>query len=229
MKKIFLSLLITILVLTGCSKTTVASEDALKFREEYESLNGEASGTNTIRSVKIAEDNPFIYKSAEEIVEMIDSEETFIVYFGFAKCPWCRSIIENLIEVSKELDIDKIYYVDVLDIRDTYELNEDNEKNLTKEGTEGYYALLERLNNVLADYTLTSPDGEVINMDEKRIYAPNIVAVINGKADSLTTGISSKQNDPYMELTKEINKESKNMIKEVLEKINDGVCTKEGC
>lgn len=206
--------------------------DAEKFKEEYESLNGtESSSGKTIRSLSISKDNPIIYSSAKEIIEMMDKEESFAVYFGFATCPWCRSVLPSLFEVAADLEIDKIYYVDVKDIRDTMVLNEENEAVTEKSGTDDYYKLLEKFDSVLSTYQLTTEDGEKIDTGEKRIYAPNIVSVLGGKPQGLTTGISDSQTDGYMELTKDMQKESYQKIKCVLECLAEEeiTCTKNAC
>ena len=111
MKKILLSLLIVLSVftLTSCGEKEVKNSDAIKFKEEYEKLNGEKNRNGvTYRKVEIDEDNPFVFATAEEIQEKIDNKETFAVYFGFNSCPWCRSVITTLIEVADDLNIDKI-------------------------------------------------------------------------------------------------------------------------
>ena len=220
MKKLLMIILIGVL-LVGCSSKEKEVSDSIKFKEEYESINGEVSyGENTYRELSIDKDNPIIYKNAKDIVEMIDNKETFVVYFGFSTCPWCRSVISNLITVSKDLEIDTIYYVDVKEIRDVLKLDADKDAYIDKEGTNDYYDLLDRLNDVLDDYTLKDEEGNEISTNRKRIYAPNIVAVVDGNATKMTTGISDKQEDAYMQLTDEINKDSYDMIKCVLE------CTK---
>lgn len=207
------------------------NKDALKFKTDYESLNGEKNGDNVIRTISIPEDNPFIYKTEDELVEMIENKETFIVYFGFTKCPWCRSMLPTLIESAKNNKIDKIYYVDVLNIRDTYELNAQNKAVKSKDGTEGYYKLLELLEPVLSNYSpLTYKKGKKtieVKVNEKRIYAPNIVVVKNGNPISLETGISSLQKDAYQELTDEIKCEMKKTIDCLLEEYikDDNTCS----
>ena len=206
--------------------------DALKFKEEYESLNGEeASGAKKYRTIEIASKNPFVYKSAEEIVSLMDEKETFVVYFGFNTCPWCRSILPTLIETSEELGIDTIYYVDVKEIRDTLEVNEEGKVETTQAGSDGYYELLDRLSNVLSDYSLEDEEGNKVDAKEKRIYAPNIVSVVSGKAVKLTTAISDKQKDGYQTLTKEILKDTKEKLECVLNCVIEEakVCKREGC
>lgn len=220
MKNIVLFLVTIFLLLflvTGCGKS-----DAVKFKEEYESLNGTVSKSGKeVRSITIDEKNPMIYKSAEEIVEMIENKETFVVYFGFAACPWCRSVLPTLLDVSKDLGLDKIYYVDVLEIRDTLKVDDNKEVVTDKEGTEAYYKLLELLDNVLSEYSLTDSDGNKVETNEKRIYAPNVVAISAGVPTELTTGISSLQTDGYMELTDEMIKETEGLFRCVIKCVLD--------
>ena len=233
MKKILLSLLIvlSIFTLTSCNKKEVKNSDAIKFKEEYEKLNGEQNRNGvTYREVKIDEKNPFVFATAEEIQEKIDNKETFAVYFGFNSCPWCRSVITTLIEVAKDLKVDKIYYVDVLDIRDTYELNSKNKPEKTKDGSEGYNKLITSLASVLSDYTLTTEKGKTVEVGEKRIYAPNLVSVVKGEAQKLNTGISEMQTDSMMELTDEMKKDTYDQFKCVLDCLKEDVqVCKQGC
>lgn len=226
MKRILMFITVLFL-LVGCNDKKETKSDAMKFKEEYESLNGEEFNDNTYRELAINKDNPFIYKSADDIIEMIDNNETFIVYFGFNSCPWCRSIISTLIEVTDNLDIDTIYYVDVREIRDTKEIDSDGNIATTKEGTYGYYKLLSKLDSVLDEYTITNRDGVDVSANEKRIYAPNVVAVVDGVATKMTTGISDLQENAYMELTDEIKEESYDKIKCTIECVVEekAICT----
>ena len=217
-RKIFIIgiVLVGLFTLTACGQSDVSKiSDALKFKEEYESLNGtkrEKDG-KTIRSIEISKDNPFIYKKSSEIIDMIEKKDTFVVYFGFSDCPWCRSIIPTLVEVAADLEVNQIYYVDVKNIRDTMKIGDDGKAITDTEGTKEYYQLLEKLDSVLENYTLTDEDGNEVNTGEKRIYAPNIVSIVDGVATEMTTGISDKQTDGYMELTTEIKEESYDKIK----------------
>ena len=127
--------------------------DAIKFKSEYEAVNGEKQGDYTVRKLSISEENPFIYSSAEEIVKKINNNETFVVYFGFATCPWCRSVLPSLIDSAKDNNVDVIYYVDVLNIRNKYELDENNKAVETVKGSDAYYELLTLLDSVLDEYS----------------------------------------------------------------------------
>lgn len=222
MKKLFIVLLlVSVLVISGCDKKS----DSIKFKEEYESLNGKDNNGNVIRVVNIDSDNPFIYKDASDIVKMINNKETFIVYFGFSKCPWCRSMIETLIKVANDYEIDTIYYVDVLDIRDTLKLDDNNEVITEKEGSKDYMKLIKLLDNVLSDYNLKDEDGNTIETGEKRIYAPNVISVVDGKATLLEEGLSDNQDDPYQKLTSDMLEEEYDKLSKVMIEVNNNVCS----
>ena len=91
MKKflIYVLLLVTVVTISGCDtgskknkdidKDTVSSEDALKFKNDYESLNGVDNNGKTIRSVNIPEDNPFVYKEASDIKRKPEKENHILL------------------------------------------------------------------------------------------------------------------------------------------------------
>lgn len=212
-KKVFLILIVFIgLFVTGCSAN---NKDALKFKEEYEKINGDKTSysDNKYRTLKIDKNNPYVYSSAKEILEKINNKETFYVYFGSSYCPWCRSVIEKSIESAQKNNIKKIYYVDIWNgfhneiLRDTYKLNDKNEAEKEKDGTKEYYKLLEKFDNLLEDYTLTTDDGEEVKVGEKRIFAPDFIYVENGVAKRITSATSENQKDADAKLTKEILKD----------------------
>ena len=223
MKKNLLFCLLTItLIITGCGKKN--NQDAINFKNEYESLNGKVNANGMEhRTVSIDDDNPFIYASAKEIINMYENGETFYVYFGDTQCPWCRSVIEKAIEVAKKNKIDKIYYVKIWDddhneiLRDKYIVDEEGKANKNVDGTKEYYKLLEIFDNVLSLYTLTDNDGNQL-LEEKRIYAPNFIYVKKGKATILVEGISKKQKDAREELTEELLKDEEKEFNKIFKK-----------
>ena len=212
------SLLLTLSLLKMPGKIT--NKDAIKFKEEYENLNGKTNENSKkkYRTVKIDSKNKIVYSSAKEVLKMMEEKKSFVVYFGFDSCPWCRSVVENVSKISKELDED-IYYVDVKEIRDVYELDDENKPELTKEGDKNYLKLIKKWDPVLKEYTLTTDDDNEVKVGEKRIYAPNIVSIIDGSAKELTTGLSDKQTDGYMTLTDEMKQESYKKIKKVVQEV----------
>lgn len=221
----FISMITALGLITACG---TKETDAIKFKKEYESLNNverEKNGSTIVsRSVEISKNNPIIYISEDELLEKIKTEKG-VVYFGFADCPWCRSMIETLFMVANDLNIEKIYYVDVKDIRDTIELNDNNELITTKKGTDGYYKLLNVLNDVLKEYTINDKNNNLISTNEKRIYAPNVVTFDKGTILGLETGLSENQTDAYQDLNDDLKKDMKCKLECLLEKIEEkNVC-----
>ena len=218
---IIVTILAAVVLVLNIQKVITDNTDNIKFKEEYEKLNGKKNDQGKkYREITIDSKNKMVYKTTEEVLNLIDKQKSFVLYFGFDTCPWCRSVVPTLASISKELN-QKVYYIDVKDIRDTYELDDDNKPKLVKKGSKDYSKLLEKLEPVLEDYTLTDSDNNEIKVGEKRIYAPNIISVINGEAKELTTGISDKQTEGYMKLTKEMEKETYNKIKKVLKQVKD--------
>lgn len=217
MKKIIVILLIVLVatMVTGCKES-----DGVKFKKEYESLNNKEAFSPEYKylEVNIPKDNKIIYKSDSEIIDVIKNE-TAVIYFGFNSCPWCRSMVENLIKVTDDLNIKNVYYVDVKDIRDTLEVDENGNILRTKTWTPAYRELLTLLDEHLDYYVITDKDGNEVETKEKRIYAPNVVVVKDGKVLGLTTGISENLKNPFGEISDIHKKESYDMLYELIDDI----------
>ena len=203
-----------------------ASEKA--FKEAYENLNGTKNRNGQeYLTVSIPDKNLVTIKTDEEIIDVLENG-TGVVYFGFNSCPWCRSLVETLITTAKDTNVKDIYYVDVLDIRSSYEVA--NKKlNKTKEGTTSYYEILDILDEYLTEYKITS-DKKEYDTKEKRLYAPTIVALKNGEIVGFHEGTVDSQTDPYLGLNDDEKKELTNIFKEMFLKIDANSCDKEtGC
>lgn len=231
-KKIFMLMIISLALvsLTGCFKSEDKEKSGVKFKNDYEEINGkENKSGKKHRSVTISEDNAFIETTPEELVKKIDDGDSFYIYFGSRLCPWCRSVIEKADEISRENGIEKIYYVDIWDdegneiFRDKYEII-DGEAKRTIEGTEAYYKMLEYFKDYLSDYELTSNAGDPVSTGEKRIYAPNFVYISNGKISRLVSGNSSLQTDSREELTEEMLKEEEDIFNKFFINACDDAC-----
>lgn len=104
----------------------------------------------------ITEDNVYVYKALEEINKILENG-TGLVYLGFPECPWCRGYVPIINEVAKEQGLDKIYYFNIKKDR------EDNSK------------LYQKTVELLSDNLRYDNEGN------RRIYAPSLIAVKNGK------------------------------------------------
>lgn len=175
-------LIVTILGAAGIyfSMREKPSEDALRFKEEYESLNGtirESDGAK-YNDIKIPKKNPIVYINCEEAIDVLDENQA-IIYVGANWCPWCRNAISVLFDVAKDYKVDKIYYLDLDNEKSSYEVK-NGELVKTKDGSKAYYELLEKLSDRLDDYIITD-DEKKYETGEKRIYMPYVVGIRNGK------------------------------------------------
>ncbi len=220
-KKLFFTIIILVaFVMVGCGTKNEENESSLAFKKDYESMNDKVNsrGVN-YRSISLSENNKFKEITQDELISKLNNNESFYIYFGSTLCPWCRSVLEMADKISRENDIDTIYYLDIWDekgneiFRDKYVLNSNNVPELEVEGSSAYKLVLERFNDFLSDYALTDSNGNRVSVGEKRVYAPNFVYVLNGKAIRLVTGISDKQTDAYAELTSEMLEDEESTFK----------------
>ena len=196
--------------------------DAIKFKNEYETLNGvvnEATDNKYIE-VSIDEENPMVYKTGKEILDVFKNEDA-VIYFGFAACPWCRNAVPVLLDAAKELDVDKIYYVDILNIRDTYKFSGSIEPEQTKKGTDAYYEILKFLDKKLEKFYVKDEAGNMYDTGVKRLYAPTVVGVKGGKVVGFHESTIESQTDPYELLDEKGKSELKNEYKKIIESVNE--------
>ena len=184
MKKTIFSLLVIgliLLSLTGCGKEKEENKiDAIKFKEEYESLNDmvrESDGAK-YNNVSIDKNNPIKYVTVDETIKLLDSKKA-IIYVGANWCPWCRNMIDPMLDVAKKLNIETIYYLELDDDKSNYEIQNNELKQINK-GSKSYYELLDKLKDYLRDYELTDSDGKIYSTGEKRIYMPFFITIKNG-------------------------------------------------
>ena len=194
--------------------------DAEKFKQEFEQYNGLTyEDTNDkLIDVEIPNDNPFVYKTGKEIVEIMQSEDAYIL-FGYASCPLTRAAIEVLIETAKEENIDKIYYVDIKNMRDEYVPGEGIIPEQTKEGTEAYYEILNIFGSKLDKYYVASDDNfYLFDTGVTRLLSPTLVAVSKGKVISMHAELTDDYEE-NSELTEEEKEELSKDYKDVFESL----------
>lgn len=198
------------------------STDALKFKSEYEELNGEATSSDVpYLGISISKKNPIVYKTDEEIIDILENG-TGVIYFGYSSCPWCRSMIETLLYSAKENNIGRIYYVNIKDIRSNYQIK-DGKLDLIQKGSESYYSILKILDKYLNEYKVDNLDT-----NEKRLYAPTVVGVKKGEIVGFYTGTLNSQTDPFKALTKDEKKLLQQEYDKIFGATKDSTCN-EGC
>ncbi len=235
-RKIFIGIILILLLFTFVASILAFQEkkeqnsnkkesDAFLFKQEYESLNGaiqESSGKN-YQVVTIPLKNPVDILNEEEAISLLESG-TGLLYLGFPECPWCRSMIPVLLKTLDNMNISSLSYLNIFDIRDTYVLNAKNKLEKTKEGTEKYYKMLEILDEFLDEYTLETSKGKVVDTKEKRILAPSVIAIKNGKVVGIHVGTVASQKDPYQELTTKEEEELSNSYIKLINQVYDLNC-----
>ena len=237
-KKILLSLVMIVLVLAGVfggfawygfhdSENNLS--DAEKFKREYESYNGKINESNQMSypNVSVSSENPIQYLSDDEAASLL-KDQTGLFYFGYPSCPWCRTMVPILLAAAKSTNLGKIYYVDIQNIRDKISLDEKDELVVEDEGTNGYRNILNVLDSVLEPFYLTGKDGKKIDTLEKRLYAPTVVSVKDGKILSIHVDTVASQKSGYSPLSKEEEEELfaiyQKMILELLSSTCDESC-----
>ncbi len=204
---------------------SVVNSDAITFKNEYESLNNVVRDKDgrTIKEISISTNNPVDIVTEEEAIALLESG-TGILYFGFPDCPWCRSMLPILLSTLDNMNIDRLSYLNVKSIRDTLALGEKNKVEVKEEGTKGYYKILELMDDVLEPYYLTNEDGKKIDTKEKRLMAPTVVAIKDGKILDIHVGTVENQTSGYDDLNKEQQEELSNRFMELVRKVYDVDC-----
>ncbi|MDD2469771.1 MAG: hypothetical protein PHI22_02420 [Bacilli bacterium] len=150
-----------ILFLTGCSITPIEDykNSGKRFSEEYTNIG-------------INEDNPMVYKTDKEIIDILKSG-TGIIYFGFPESPWCQQAVPILIEVAKEMNIGEVYYF--------------NPRRIRENNTDTYNQIVELLGaNLIVD-----------EVGENRLYVPDVYFVSDGNIIGHNFKTVNSQLDPY--------------------------------
>lgn len=172
-----LSLLLLLFVFIPASAEEI-TDDGIRFRREYEILNGKTRNGNEedlYLDVYISENNPIVYASAEEAAALLEKGNA-VLYFGAPWCPWCRNIVPVLLESARESGIEKVYYVDVTNERDQYDWFSGRLVRSVP-GSEGYFLLLHVLDAYLSPYQITDDEGQLEDTGEKRLLIPFIAVV----------------------------------------------------
>lgn len=125
-KKIAILLLSLAIILTGCSKKEDVS-DSLKFKQEYESLNGQKDDEGlSYSTLEISSDCKVKYMTKDKITEVL-TNGTHVVYFGWPTCPYCRLAVPILLETIEEYSGISMYYYDIKELRDAYSSDTNSE------------------------------------------------------------------------------------------------------
>lgn len=123
MKKIIVVLLLCLsLFLLGCNENKQKEEFVKEYSYYYDSSNLKDNWTwFNLDNYKASLNLKRIIKlDFKEVKEKIESDETFVIYYGFNpelyQCPYCVAALPIAIDAFNEIDCD-IYYLDIYAIR----------------------------------------------------------------------------------------------------------------
>lgn len=192
-KRMITSILMIIILATGIftlyhKNKEITKSDAKRFSEEYQ---------------KVTEDNPFVYRTLEEINKILENG-TGIIYLGFPECKWCQQYVVYLNEVANDYEIEKIYYANISEDR--------------KENSKVYQKTIE----LIEEYLQYDEEGN------KRIYVPSIIAVYKGDIvgfDDETAWDTNGFNDPQEYWSKEKIDALKTKLEEMFILTDQNICT----
>ena len=141
-------------------------------------------------------DHVFFDMTAEDLKKTMDSESSFVVYFGFAQCPWCTKAVPILNETAKEYK-STVGYV-----------------NTRKDSSW-------KTNTDLKDYDLVVEYlGEYLEEDSdgiKHLYTPHVFFVRSGKVVFEHSGTLEGPSDPEKTLTESEKQELKDIYRQGFE------------
>ena len=148
----------------------------------------------------------------------MDTENAYI-FFGYATCPYTRNAVKTLINVAKEENIDTIYYVDIQNIRDEYKFNGSIVPELTKNGTDAYYEIVDLLKSRLSEYFVTDSSGNRYDTGVKRLNSPTFIAIKDREILGFHEGLVTSVNDIYKKIDDDQKAELKNYYLEIINSI----------
>ncbi len=172
MKKLKVVVLLLIVLLVGCNNINwKKTEDSLKFKEEYESLNDEKNiNGNKYLNLEIPSSNPFKYLTVDEVIRFLE-DGTGIIYFGMPTCPYCRSTLEPLLSFAKKNNIQTINYF--------------NPEIIRKDNNYEYQKIVELLKDFLkTDEVNQSKEESDFDSELKRLLVPDVYFVNKGEVIS---------------------------------------------
>ena len=194
------------------------TEQEIKFKNEYETLNGTDYGKSILKTIDIDNDNNVEYITDEDIIANLTTGDK-VIYLGWPECNWCRTMLPVLVNTLKKNNVDTLYYYNHKNLRTAYEEGKDTE--LVKIYEDILEIIGEDINSVF--------DEESNKAGEKKILAPTVIFIKDGKYIGLHVKTVDSQTKSSDELTKEQINELENIYQGYIDKLNVNVCYDEGC
>jgi predicted bacteriocin transport accessory protein len=182
MIKKILSTVMAAVLLAGCSAGSVSSASSASSEKESSYPKSDMSGYEGFTD----ENHVFVDMTVKEMAADMDAGKTFVVYFGFSNCPWCKEAMPVLNDTAKENDM-KVGYINTR-ADSSWTSNTD---------IDDYDVVVERL----SDYLEYDDDGK------KHLYTPDVYFIKDGKVVMNHEGTLDGQNAKTSSLTDDETKE----------------------
>lgn len=230
-KKVFLGVIIILVIISIVTvamalkdkKTEVniiTNSDAENFKNEYESLNNLVNNNVIMPEVSIDSDNPVTILNEDKTLDLLKTS-TGILYLGYPDSTGCRLFLPILLKTINNAGIDKLFYLNIKNIRDEISIDSKGNPETTIEGSRVYLEMLNILDDYLKPYYLKDKDGNEISPSEKRIYAPMLIGIKDGEIVGTFNELDENFNE---ELSKEKTEEIVNKIMEIINKVYNINC-----
>lgn len=190
-KYIKITIFILVITISLLLLYTLLRTDELKFKDDYLLYNFATYSNGKQIKLSIPSKNNVKYLKGNQVIKKI-SQETGFFYFGYNSCPWCRNIVETLIEVAVENNI-TIYYINIKDLSN-------NE--------------LKSIISYLKEYLRKT------EANEERLYVPDVYIVKNGKIINHHIGSVESQKNPFNKLKGKDKDNLKNIYLDFIKEMN---------
>ena len=112
MKKKTFIIMILILSLFACTPTNNNNNNNNPNHGcDIEEECGEKADMSGYESFDENEEYIFVKSNVKEMKNKMDNKDSFVAYFGFNRCPWCRDAMPLLNKAAKEAGLDQIFYI----------------------------------------------------------------------------------------------------------------------
>lgn len=110
-------IVIIIVTLNGDGKLLgFSSYDSKEFRDDYEQYNGKIDENGKeYPEVNVSNNNKVKYTTVDEVIELFKNKDDFVLYFGEAKCLYCRTVVQLFFELVQDSELDVVYYLPITD------------------------------------------------------------------------------------------------------------------
>jgi len=206
-----IGILVAIIIAIGVCAFIKSNDDGLRFKREYEALNGQYNKDgDRYREISINRNNNVVYLTYDELVDFA-ANGTGLLFFGRPGCPFCRALVPTMLDFADEQDIN-IYYFNI-----EYDREANNER---------YQHILALFDEFLPTDTATqNEDDPDFNPNLKRVVLPHLFFLRDG---IIKTDLALNNHD-YL-----LNNDVENMRRLLLQANQtiaegSGVCTINSC